>query len=465
MKTSHILFAILAFLAAACSSARTDSPSSRSITVPFRGNVYVTAATSSGPDFPEAAASIIDTFTGKVLKWDSPDETLSLYISIGNAGKFKLAVNASAGLSEKDCSTLRFTVEGSSREIKISGNQQKLYNIGTFKISKPGYIRIDINGINRTAGNYADISSFTLSGNAIAGENHFIPSEKLADVYWFRRGPSVHMNYEAVADSTEYFYNEVTVPEGADVDGTYFMLTGFGEGYMGIQAIRNPDGSNANLVLFSVWSPFNTDNPDEIPDSLHVKALAHGKGVTVQDFGHEGSGKQSFMHFPWQTGKTYRTMVRVHPDGKGNTVYSGYFGDENGNWHHLSTLLRPATDTWYTHMHSFLECFLPETSILNRKVCFSNMWARDVHGTWHPVVKGTFTCDNTGISGVRTDFGGGSDGNSFYLTNCGFFTPRTPYGSVFTIEAPTTPPDIDCDAINLIDAAPIPDESLPERGS
>ena len=33
----------------------------------------------------------------------------------------------------------------------------------------------------------------------------------------------------------EWFYSELTVPEGNDVIGSYFMANGFSEGYFGIQ--------------------------------------------------------------------------------------------------------------------------------------------------------------------------------------------------------------------------------------
>ena len=209
-------------------------------------------------------------------------------------------------------------------------------------------MKINIQGIERSGETFGNISEFTASGDAVAGENHFVPAEKTGECYWARRGPSVHMMYEMPDEDIEFFYNEVVVPKGNDIHGTYFMTTGFGEGYMGIQSIKDDKGNNANMVLFSVWSPYSTDNPDAIPDSLHVKVLSKGDGVTAQNFGNEGSGKQSFMHYPWKAGKTYRTLVKVQPDNNGNTIYTGYFGDEYGKWHLLSRMLRPATDTYYT---------------------------------------------------------------------------------------------------------------------
>ena len=455
MKLRTILVAgaiVLSCILPATLSAKepTDASPSTAISIPLTGNVFVTKCDNTDRNFAETASRIIDTSTGKIIGWDSRSTTISLYIKTGSAGKITLWATATAGSPEAK-STIEFSLGDQKKKIKINGGEPETYKIGTFSVDSPGYQRFDIKGVQKTGTTFGDITGFMADGTAVKGENHFVPSDKTADCYWFRRGPSVHMMYDLPAGhDIEYFYNEATVPEGHDVDGTYFMLTGFGEGYMGIQSIRGEKGENANLVLFSVWSPFSTDNPDEIPDSLHVQPLAHGSGVTVRNFGNEGSGKQSFMHYPWKTGETYRTLVKIAPDGKGNTIYTGYFCDEKGEWHLLSQLRRPSTDTHYSHPHSFLECFMPETSIYTRSVVFTNQWARDTDGKWHEVTDGTFTCDNTGLSGVRTDLKGGISQNGFLLQNCGFFNETTPYRSHFTRKTQGKAPEIDFEALERL---------------
>ena len=63
--------------------------------------------------------------------------------------------------------------------------------------------------------------------------------------------------------------------------------------------------------------------------------------------------------------------MQVHPDGKGNTTYTAYFyATEEKEWKLVASFLRPQTDTWYTHAHSFLENFNPEQGYLSRKVLF-----------------------------------------------------------------------------------------------
>jgi hypothetical protein len=58
------------------------------------------------------------------------------------------------------------------------------------------------------------------------------------DLGWSRNGPSVHLAYQLPTDKQiEYYYNEVTVPEGYDPIHSYFMAIGFQFGYFGIQVL------------------------------------------------------------------------------------------------------------------------------------------------------------------------------------------------------------------------------------
>lgn len=417
--------------------------------IPTAGNIFVTSDESGRPDYAENRNSTID-ITGRVCNWTNPSTVMSIYFKTSATGQLNLWLRGTAGEAPSARSIVLISVGDTKRKVTLKGGAPTDYSCGRFKIETPGYVKVDIQGLKKSGPTFGSIECLVASGPATMGETHYSPADAGNNAYWSRRGPSVHMNYILPTDSIEYFYNEVTVPEGNDINGTYFMLTGFGEGYMGIQSIQGDDGRNANLVLFSVWSPYSTDNPNEIPDSLHVRVLATGDGVKAQNFGNEGSGKQSFMAYPWQTGKTYKTLVRVRPDGHGNTVYTGYFCDENGHWHLLSRLQRPNTDTWYRRAHSFLECFNPALSFLPRSVEFRNQWVRDHSGEWHEITNANFSCDNTGTSGRRVDFNGGVRGDTFYLQNCGFVSDTTPNGKPLKRTANGRCPDIDLQAIEAL---------------
>lgn len=424
------------------------SQNTQRIEIPQCGNTFVTATRDRNTD--AAAAKIISTHKGTIKEWNDTKTVISLYFKAGGSGELNLSVNATAG-EENDKSTLQFSYAGKKHKVTILGGQVSDYPVGSFKVKKPGYVKIDIKGLSRTGERFGNITGFTAEGPAVQGDNHFIPYDKINDNYWFRRGPSVHMGYILPQDEDiEYFYSEVSVPKGHDENGTYFMLTGFREGYMGIQSAIDDNGDKRRTVLFSVWSPFTTDNPNEIPDSLHVKVLASGEGVTARNFGNEGSGKQSFMQYGWKTGKTYKTLVKVQPDGKGNTIYTGYFCNEKGQWMLLARFLRPKTDTYYKGAHSFLECFKPESSTRTRSVRFKNQWARDRNGIWHEITDAVFTCDGTGLSGVRTDMAGGVEKGAFVLQNCGFFNRTTTYRTKFSRPAQGRVPEIDFGALEAL---------------
>ena len=441
MKMKNLMIAAASLLlTAACAP---QGPQ-KSIELPFQGNTYVTQI--EEPAIANAS-KVIDTRSGLLKDWSNPEVVISLYFRTTTTGSFDLSLRA-ANPEGTEASELSFTYGGKTRKVEVEGAEMSDYKVGSFKVAEPGYVKIDIQGVSATpkGAQFARIESFTVCGSAVADTCTYVPTSKGKDNYWFRRGPSVHFGYELPAGDVEYFYTEVLVPEGEDVPCTYFMLTGFAQGYMGIQSLEGGRRS----VLFSVWSPYSTDDPREIPEEDRVVCLRKGDGVTVRDFGNEGSGGQSFSKYPWKTGETYKTLVQVTPDGKGRTVYTGYFCDEKGEWHLIASFRRPKTDTWYKGAHSFLECFRPETSYMSRQVRFKNQWARMADGTWVEVTKGTFTCDGTGRSGMRGDKYGALENNEFVLKNCGFFGETQEYGTKFDREPNGEAPVIDFEALKKL---------------
>ncbi|MDO4949418.1 MAG: DUF3472 domain-containing protein [Bacteroidales bacterium] len=443
MKRIVISFSLVAAViltAASCSSRVADFSNEPCRTVPFAGNVFVTAADGNLMD---AARSTIHTQKGIVTDWNNPSTRLSFYFRANVSGTFKLGVNAWLPEGTKS-SELRFSCNEVSRKVRIAQGESRFYPVGEFSVKEPGYVRVDISGMASPANaQFARIGDFVLGGPVAQDSINCTTRETVADCYWFRRGPSVHFNYTLPDEDVEWFYNEVLVPEGKDVESTYYMLTGFKEGYMGIQT----HGENPNNVLFSVWSPFATDNPQDIPENMKVTTLRRGENVRVNDFGGEGSGGQSFLDYDWKPGQIYKTLVHVRPTGTGSTDYTGYFCDERGNWHLVASFRRPHTNVYYTKAHSFLECFEPETSIFTREVQFRNQWAYTAKGQWVEVTQARFTCDNTGRIGARTDKRGTMADGAFVLGNCGFFDESTSYGTVFTRDAHGQAPTIDFGAL------------------
>ncbi len=209
------------------------------------------------------------------------------------------------------------------------------------------------------------------------------------------------------------------------------------------------NSSKERRVLFSVWSPFKTDNPRKIPKDQRIHALARGPKVHVGKFGNEGSGGQSYLVYPWKSDRTYRFLTQVEPDGKGNTVYTSWFGDKAADeWRLIASFRRPKTDTHLTGFHSFLGSFSPSHGNLGRRAFYGNVWVREVQGKWHECTRARFSVDPTGGGRHRLDFAGGAEGQRFFLRNCGFFSETGRPGTTFN-RAVTGPaePDIDLEAL------------------
>jgi hypothetical protein len=261
------------------------------------------------------------------------------------------------------------------------------------------------------------------------------------EFYWGRRGPSVHLSYEMPTNQDiEWIYNEITVPEGEDVIGSYYMANGFAEGYFGIQV----NSAKERRILFSVWSPYSTDDPSAIPADQRIELLRKGDDVVTGEFGNEGSGGQSFRRYAWVAGNTYGFLTRIRPsDVEGSTEYTAYFyAPEEGKWQLMASFRRPKTVTYAKRFHSFLENFITETGNKPREVHFSNAWVKSTAGVWTEMTRAKFTADATARKENRLDYAGGVKGKLFFLKNCGFFSPSVLISSFFEREAGKAPPHI-----------------------
>ena len=282
----------------------------------------------------------------------------------------------------------------------------------------------------------AEVEAILLGGV----ENNTIKYAK-DDFYFARRGPSVHLNFKVPEEVTEveWFYSEIMVPQGEDVIGSYFMANGFGEGYFGIQ-VNSP---TERRVLFSIWSPYQTDNPDDIPEDYKIRLLKKGAGVTTGEFGNEGSGGQSYKVFNWKADLTYGFLIGAKPTGNGSTDYTAYFHDPaEDKWNLIAQFRRPKTDTYLKHLYSFLENFIPEQGVFSRKALYKNQWAYDANG-WHKLTKVKFTADNTARKEYRLDYSGGVEKTGFYLKNCGFTNDKVLIDSNFENPGLNIEPNID----------------------
>lgn len=410
------------------SSNQTGDPSSAdhlTLSIPCEGNSWV---------LNNSSATEQMVVVGGIKRWVNADDVVRTYFYVGKTGPIEL------GLKAKFDAPTTLDIKLGERKQKIdfsSSDQFKNHYIGRFNIDKIGYHFVELRGVSKTGSNYGEVSQL-LFDQAWNSSLTYLDKDWF---YWGRRGPSVHLSYQIPqGKDVQWFYNEVTIPKGKDPIGSFFMANGFSEGYFGMQ-VNSP---TERRILFSVWSAYSTDDPDQIPSEYRVINLGNGADVTVQNFGNEGSGKQSFKVFNWEAGTTYKFLVKGEPAGNNATDYTAYFyAPELGEWQLIASIRRPHTSKYLTGIHSFLENFVTSTGDANRKGNYNNQWIYTRDGSWHELTTATFTFDATANSRVRLDYGGGAEEGGFYLENCGFFNENIDKHATFERRASGLAPNID----------------------
>ncbi len=427
----------LTFAAVCASFAGIAAAGAEQWVVPLGGNAYLTSPVAESSDGVDKSG---------IKPWQNEKSVFSIYFRTDRAAVLNLSLRLKVPEGE---SVIRAAAAGSVFEKKVTGDAVQDVPLGTVTVKAPGYVRVDLQGVRKKGQVFAEVGDL-LVGSAVADlKLDYVKDAAENRFYWGRRGPSVHLPYELPAGKTvEYFYNEVMVPQGQDPIGSYFMANGFGEGYFGIQV----NGPEERRILFSVWSPFHTDNPKDIPEEQRVQVLAKGKDVRSGEFGNEGSGGQSFYIYPWKAGTIYRFLNRARPDGQGHTIYTAwFFAPEVGKWQLIASFRRPKTDKHLSGLHSFLENFSDKNGYQSRMAYYGNQWVRDTEGKWHELTKSRFTGDDIASRQYRLDYAGGAKGGAFFMRNGGFFAETVKLGSSFKRDSTRAKrPAIDLDALEAV---------------
>ncbi|MFD1162918.1 DUF3472 domain-containing protein [Hwangdonia seohaensis] len=368
--------------------------------------------------------------------WMDFDDVIRTYFHTSQTGKISVGLHIKTW---QGASVIKVTVGDETKEIEISNTTYKDVYVGEFTMASAGYHHIDVQAVSKEGTQIGNLKNIKVGG-PLAENLTFIKDE--SNFYFGRRGPSVHLIYQEPAGTDiTWFYNEITVPEGNDVIGSYYMANGFSNGYFGMQV----NSETERRVLFSVWSAFDTQDPNLIPDEYKVIALGHGSGVHVGEFGNEGSGAQSYMKFNWKPEATYKFLLKGESKVKNTIDYTAYFyAPEVGDWKLIASFRKPKTNERHiTRTYSFLENFTPNTGYIEREVNFNNQWIYDTQGNWTELTSAKYSADATARNGVRLDYDGGSKGHSFYLRNCGFFSDNKTFDVSFSRLANKIPPIID----------------------
>lgn len=373
-----------------------------------------------------------------IQNWTKADHVIRTYFKTKSTGKIQVGLKAR---SVHGLSTIRIKVGEQNKEIQLDNTIFEDIEVGTFELEKAGYHYVQLEGMAREGATFADINELLLGGTVANAGLTYIKD----DFYFGRRGPSVHLRYELPENKDiRWFYSEIEVPEGEDVIGSYFMANGFGEGYFGMQV----NSETERRILFSVWSPYDTQNPDDVPEDYKIILLDRGEEVSAGEFGNEGSGGQSYLVYDWKAGNTYKFLLKGEPSVNSSTDYTAYFyAPEVGQWQLIASFRRPYTTTYLTHFYSFLENFIPSSGHIARRGEYKNQWVYDTDGQWHELTKARFTADATARKGNRLDYAGGAEDKVFFMKNCGFFDETTDLDIDFYRSANGVAPDIDFESL------------------
>ena len=394
------------------------------IKIPAGANSWIVDRTAKNADMISAS---------EIKNWTELNTVVRTYFKNDTSGKLHLGLNANVA---DGTSKIKVTVGDQIKTIALNNTENTTIDVGVFEV-EAGYNFVELQGMEKAGAVVANISDVLLGGPATKGNIYFIKD----DFYFGRRGPSVHLNYELPKDrKIEYFYNEINVPEGQDVIGSYYMANGFKDGYFGIQV----NSDTERRILFSVWSPFETQNPEEIPEDHKIILKGKGKDVKTGEFGNEGSGGQSYKVYPWKAGTSYRFLLKGVPAQNNSTDYTAYFfTPEDNQWNLIASFRRPQGSRNLEKLYSFLENFVPATGNISRQANYNNQWVYTTDKEWFELTKGKFTADATARKESRMDYAGGVVDNEFFMKNCGFFDETTPINTEFTRTANGTPPSVD----------------------
>lgn len=405
---------------------------------------------------------------------------LSFFFYTKRTGNLNMAIRGL--MSGKTTSaTVRVTCNGKSYDVEIAGGKLHDTPVGVFYVDKPQWVRVDIRGIKTSMSYYPYITDLVFGGDAVG-----YATQKCDDVWfvnhqdamndnphWIRRGPAVHQGWHMPKGpdgknlTVEYFYNEVLVPEGDDINGSYYMTTGGDGFYMGIQP-GAPDKNNKHAsVLFSVWhnearrkrtriERYSKDIPGKTFDGLRDTTYH----VVLTTYDHEGSGTGTRLHYPWKTGETMATLCQVRPevnaDGKltGNSIYAGYFWTKNTGWILMAEIRRPAMQVYYTAPYSFNENFSPHNGYITRSVEFPRQYFITPDGEWHECLgfhQGGGRQVDAGLEGRNDCSSGLRENGHFYGQIGGYYNDNTmPLGHVYREPSKEPRPEIDFEALSQL---------------
>lgn len=380
---------------------------------------------------------------------------IKLNVKTGATVKFRLTItnpnSPATNVMQKE-----FSVTGTGKDMDVT--------IGDATFKRPAYYRYRLECLSGND-NINSIRSFKF--NSSSSEAPYAAN--------YLSSPSVHLtswaSNDAAApkgDAYDWCFMEIMLPEESDIVGTYAMSLGVLNGYMGIQMNGyTDDGQPRHDVLFSMWDDGSTDEDPDLPEYLRAGAIDWDALTTVNRFGNEGTGVQTYRKGPyWTPGRYVQFITNCRPETTSyttkvggqtvvheqhNMLVSAWFNALDGKgWQYMATVRKRNSSEHFSSWYSFLENYNAATGQANRVAYYRNGYARSRYdGKW-------YNCNSIGFGntdggsevGARSDFGQGATENAAdrtFFMQTGGYTSTNKTGRSVKLATDNTP----VDTINL----------------
>lgn len=357
---------------------------------------------------------------GSISRWRNKEKRVT-WVVYQKPGNYDLYFDNQVAAGKK----LRFKLDVSGcypqlglkpvhRDLVFKGTGQKdtLYGLRV-KIPAEGYYRYTLTPLTDPEGAIT-ISSLLFRTTAADGWVNFIN---------YQSTPSVHLSFSSTEPTTKsynWLYEEILVPEGADPLYTYYMSLGFYRGYLGIQT----NTPTERRVLFSVWDSKDAEKDSSITKADFVSLVDKGAATTVNAFGGEGTGGQSYVKGAnWKTGKPVKFLMNVLPQENNTVVLSAWYQVADEGWNYIASWRAPHEKRFFDGFYSFIENYGYTNGQLRREAYYYNAWGREsATDKWVNFNKVRFS-NTDGKRGQRVDYEQGVSPkypDRFYMASGGY---------------------------------------------
>ena len=362
--------------------------------------------------------------------------TLKLSVKTWQTARFRLTIT-DPDMPSTPLYTTEFNVTGS-----LINNESEV-SMGSATFVRSAYYRYKLECLS---GNDAinSISSFKFSTS----------SSEASYAANYLSSPSVHLNnWHSTAsgapsgDGYDWLFEEIMIPEESDLTGTYAEAIGALNGYMGIQMNGYVDGEPRHDVLFSMWDDGSTDEDPNLPEHLRAGAVDWDEQTTVNRFGNEGTGVQTYRRGNcWTPGTYVQFITNCRPEttsyttvenGKTtvheqhNMLVSTWFNALDGKgWQYMATVRKRNSSTYFSSWYSFLENYIASNGQASRKAYYRNGYGRArATGKWYNFNSVGFGhTDGGNEAGARSDYGQGTTENAsertFFMQTGGYTSTK-----------------------------------------